>query len=131
MGEKGERRGERSDEYGKHSEDSVQAGQSNNGESVKGVLQVYRRGKRGLRYRLGIQPKPLVVDDALDGDSLAIVIGKQRDSSPPKITFIEECKKSIWRLKGSYDILEVGFGYFLVKCDLAEDRDKVKPVDLG
>ncbi|XP_072073484.1 uncharacterized protein [Arachis hypogaea] len=33
--------------------------------------------------------------------------------------------KGIWRLKGGYEVLDVGFGYFLVKFDHNEDREKV------
>ncbi|XP_072087268.1 uncharacterized protein [Arachis hypogaea] len=33
--------------------------------------------------------------------------------------------KGIWRLKGGYEVLDVDFGYFLVKFDHNEDREKV------
>ena len=33
--------------------------------------------------------------------------------------------RSLWHLKGGYDVMSVGNGYFLVKFDLAEDREKV------
>ena len=38
---------------------------------------------------------------------------------------MKEKLKSLWRLKGGYELMSAGFGYFLVKFDLAEDRDKV------
>ncbi|XP_016178984.1 uncharacterized protein LOC107621483 [Arachis ipaensis] len=33
--------------------------------------------------------------------------------------------RSVWRLKGGYALLDVGFDYFMVKFNLLEDRDKV------
>ncbi|KAL4337611.1 hypothetical protein AHAS_Ahas12G0127500 [Arachis hypogaea] len=33
--------------------------------------------------------------------------------------------KSIWRLQGGYDVMDVGCEYFLVKFDLMEDKDKI------
>ena len=33
--------------------------------------------------------------------------------------------KNLWRLKAGYDVMFVGYGYFLVKFDLEEDREKV------
>nr|XP_025665168.1 uncharacterized protein LOC112763806 [Arachis hypogaea] len=31
----------------------------------------------------------------------------------------------VWRIKGGFDLLDVGFGYFMVKFDACEDREKV------
>ncbi|XP_029154600.1 uncharacterized protein [Arachis hypogaea] len=85
---------------------------------------------------------------------MAIVVGKQGDSEIPTVTFTEEAKeiladpykdaivikvleknfsytaithrlKGICRTKGGYEVLDVGFCYFLVKFDLLDDREKV------
>ncbi|MED6176246.1 hypothetical protein PIB30_086264 [Stylosanthes scabra] len=121
---------ERSDERGKHGEESSQARQSYKGESVLGGASDVLEGDKGCK-----QPKPLVINESLDGDLLAVVTGKQGDFSPPVITFTEEgmkalskpylgtivlkvlgkrfsyivlahCLKKIWWLKGSYEIME-------------------------
>lgn len=44
-----------------------------------------------------------------------------------KIGFItmRERLKAIWRLAGGFDLMDVGNGVFMVKCDLEEDRKKV------
>ncbi|XP_025627826.1 uncharacterized protein [Arachis hypogaea] len=96
----------------------------------------------------------MIVDDSLDGDRLAVVTRRDSGASRPKVIFIDEEKKVlsesyidsivikvlgkrvnytaivhkfkfIWRLKGGYEVLNVGFEYFLVKCDLKEDREKI------
>ncbi|XP_016172750.1 uncharacterized protein LOC107615158 [Arachis ipaensis] len=98
--------------------------------------------------------RALEVADSLDGDKMATVVGKQGDSEIPTVTFTEEAKeilvepykdaivvkvlgknfsytaithrlKGVWRTKGGYEVLDVGFDYFLVKFDLLEDREKV------
>nr|XP_025647686.1 uncharacterized protein LOC112742662 [Arachis hypogaea] len=98
--------------------------------------------------------RALEVADSLDGDKMATVVGKQGDSEIPTVTFTEEAKeilaepyknaivikvlgknfsytaithrlKGVWRTKGGYEVLDVDFGYFLVKFDLLEDREKV------
>ncbi|XP_025685405.1 uncharacterized protein [Arachis hypogaea] len=85
---------------------------------------------------------------------MATVVGKQGDLEIPTVTFTEEVKeilaepdkdaivikvlgknfsytaithrlKGVWRTKGGYEVLDVGFGYFLVKFDLLEGREKV------
>nr|KYP44679.1 hypothetical protein KK1_033793 [Cajanus cajan] len=33
--------------------------------------------------------------------------------------------KGVWKLVGGYDVMDVGCGFFLVKFDLSEDREKV------
>ncbi|XP_072052108.1 uncharacterized protein [Arachis hypogaea] len=33
--------------------------------------------------------------------------------------------RMVWRIKGGFDLLDVGFGYFMVKFDAGEDREKV------
>nr|XP_025625511.1 uncharacterized protein LOC112717783 [Arachis hypogaea] len=100
------------------------------------------------------KPKPLCMDGALVGDRLATVQGKQGDSKPPSVTFSEEGLKAlaepylgsivikvlgkplsysamvfklkhVWRLHGGYEVMDVGFGYFMIKCDLIEDREKI------
>ncbi|QHO18930.1 RNA-directed DNA polymerase [Arachis hypogaea] len=97
-------------------------------------------------------PKPLVIDESLEGDRLAVVEGG--NGRRPKVTFSSEGRKVlaepykdsivvkvfgkhvsytalchrlrfIWRLKGGYEILDAGNDYFLVKCDLLEDQEKV------
>ncbi|XP_015931305.1 uncharacterized protein LOC107457649 [Arachis duranensis] len=40
-------------------------------------------------------------------------------------TVITHKLKGVWRIKGGYEVLDVGFGYFLVKFNLLEDREKV------
>ena len=40
-------------------------------------------------------------------------------------SFMKEKLKYLWRLKGGYNVMSVGFGYFLVKFNLAEDHEKV------
>ncbi|XP_072066711.1 uncharacterized protein [Arachis hypogaea] len=91
---------------------------------------------------------------SLSGDSIATVVGKQGDSQPPCVNFTEEVKlclaepyrealvikvldknysytalshklRMVWRIKGGFDMLDVGFGYFMVKFDACEDREKV------
>nr|XP_025637066.1 uncharacterized protein LOC112732536 [Arachis hypogaea] len=92
--------------------------------------------------------------EALDEDSMAVVTGKQGDPMPPRVCFSEEARnilsepykeaivikvlgknlsytamfhklKGVWRITGGYEILDVGFGYFLVKFDRMDDREKV------
>ena len=54
-------------------------------------------------------------------DSLVIKpLGKQ-----VSYTIMRQHLRSLWRLKGGYDVMGVGNGYFMVKFDLAEDREKV------
>ena len=36
-----------------------------------------------------------------------------------------------WRLKARYNVMSIGFGYFLVKFDAVEDRDRVMKRVLG
>ncbi|RYR66844.1 hypothetical protein Ahy_A03g012941 [Arachis hypogaea] len=61
-------------------------------------------------------PKPLVIDESLEG----IVLPWLREAMWEGLKL-----RFIWRLKGGYEILDVGNDYFLVKCDLLEDREKV------
>ncbi|XP_072056312.1 uncharacterized protein [Arachis hypogaea] len=92
--------------------------------------------------------------ETLSGDNIAIVSGKQGDLLPPSVTFTQEAKnclaepykdaivikglgkhysytalshklRTVWRIKGGFDLLDVGFDYFLVKFDVAEEREKV------
>ena len=44
---------------------------------------------------------------------------------------MKEKLRSLWRLCGGYDVMDVGSGYFMVKFDLQEDRDKVIGADHG
>ncbi|XP_072062284.1 uncharacterized protein [Arachis hypogaea] len=95
-----------------------------------------------------------VYKGSLSGDSIATVVDKQGDTQTPCVDFTEEAKLClaepyrealvikvldknysytalshklwmIWRIKGGFDLLDVGFGYFMVKFDAGEDRDKV------
>ncbi|XP_025625262.1 uncharacterized protein [Arachis hypogaea] len=99
-------------------------------------------------------PKPFMMEEELNRDRLVIVTGKQGNVAPPCVTFIEEGRKAlaqsyldsivgkmlgkyvsymtivhrlkfIWKLRGGYEIFDVGYGYFFVKRDLKEDRDRV------
>ncbi|XP_025702668.1 uncharacterized protein [Arachis hypogaea] len=85
---------------------------------------------------------------------LKIVSRKQGDLLPPSVTFTQEAKnclaepykdaivikvlgkhysytalshklRTVWRIKGGFDLLDVGFDYFLVKFDVAEELEKV------
>ncbi|XP_020203712.1 uncharacterized protein LOC109789219 [Cajanus cajan] len=38
---------------------------------------------------------------------------------------MKEKLRGIWKLAGGYDVLDIGHGFFLVKFDMQEDRDKV------
>ena len=38
---------------------------------------------------------------------------------------MKEKLKTLWRLKGGYDVIFTGFGYFLVEFDQEEDRETV------
>nr|XP_025637165.1 uncharacterized protein LOC112732618 [Arachis hypogaea] len=98
--------------------------------------------------------KAFALAGSLSGDSIATVVGKQGDSQPPCVNFTEEAKlclaepyrealvikvldknysytalshklRMVWRIKGGFDLLDVGFGYFMVKFDACEDREKV------
>ena len=40
-------------------------------------------------------------------------------------TAMREKIRGLWRLKGGYEVMDVGFGYFMLKFDLQEDREKV------
>lgn len=54
-------------------------------------------------------------------DALVVkLLGKSVD-----YPFLKNKLKGLWRLKGGYDVLGVGNGYFLVKFDLQEDRERV------
>ncbi|XP_072067051.1 uncharacterized protein [Arachis hypogaea] len=92
--------------------------------------------------------------ETLSGDNIAVVFGKQGDLLPPSVTFTQEAKnclaepykdaivikvlgkhysytalshklRTVWRIKGGFALLDVGFDYFLVKFDVAEEREKV------
>ena len=39
--------------------------------------------------------------------------------------FMKDKLKTLWHLKGGYEMMSAGFGYLLVKFDLAEDRETV------
>ena len=39
-------------------------------------------------------------------------------------TAMRERLRGIWRLKDGYKVMDVGFGYFMIKFDLLEDREK-------
>ena len=98
--------------------------------------------------------KAFALVGSLSGDGIATVTGKQGDSRPPSVSFTKEAKsclaepykeaivikvldkhygytalmhklRIVWRIKGGFDLLDVGFGYFLVKFDIAADREKV------
>ncbi|XP_016195197.1 uncharacterized protein LOC107636187 [Arachis ipaensis] len=85
---------------------------------------------------------------------MTVVTGKQGDPMPPRVCFSEEARnilsepyketivikvlgknlsytamfhklKGVWRITGGNEILDVGFGYFLVKFDRMNDREKV------
>ncbi|XP_025693023.1 uncharacterized protein [Arachis hypogaea] len=87
-------------------------------------------------------------------DNIVVVSGKQGDLLPPSVIFTQEAKnylaepykdaivikvlgkhysytalshklRTVWRIKGGFDLLDVGFDYFLVKFDVAEEREKV------
>nr|XP_025637779.1 uncharacterized protein LOC112733123 [Arachis hypogaea] len=119
----------------KHSEHGGHAVGRDKGESVGG-------GASGVK------------EGSLSGDSIATVVAKQGDSQPPCVNFTEEAKlclaepyrealvikvldknysytalshklRMVWRIKGGFDLLDVGFGYFMVKFDACEDREKV------
>ncbi|XP_016206827.1 uncharacterized protein LOC107647240 [Arachis ipaensis] len=73
-------------------------------------------------------------EDELDG--IATVVGKQGDSPREalvikvldrKYSYIALSHKLrvVWRIKEGFILLNVGFGYFLVKFDVAEDCEKV------
>ena len=97
--------------------------------------------------------KAFALVGSLSGDGIATVTGKQGDSRPPSVSFTKEAKsclaepykeaivikvldkyygytalmhklRIVWRIKGGFDLLDVGFGYFLVKFDIAADREK-------
>nr|XP_025670055.1 uncharacterized protein LOC112769805 [Arachis hypogaea] len=88
--------------------------------------------------------------DALDKDKMATII----DGEIPSVVFSEEARmilsapykdaiiikvlgktfsysaithklRGVWRTRGRYEVLDVGFGYFLIKFDLREDRERV------
>ncbi|XP_057733875.1 uncharacterized protein LOC130949067 [Arachis stenosperma] len=98
--------------------------------------------------------KAFALVGSLSGYGIATVTGKQGDSRPPSVSFTKEAKSClaepykeaivikvldkhygytalmhklqiVWRIKGGFDLLDVGFGYFLVKFDIAADREKV------
>ncbi|MED6172451.1 hypothetical protein PIB30_050212 [Stylosanthes scabra] len=61
------------------------------------------------------EPKPFLLDDSLDGDRLAVVQQRQVLGKHVSYTSLVHRLKHIWKLHGGYEILDVGFGYFLVK----------------
>ncbi|XP_020979672.1 uncharacterized protein LOC110272150 [Arachis ipaensis] len=98
--------------------------------------------------------KAFALVGSLSGDGIATVTGKQGDSHPPSVSFTKEAKsclaepykeaivikvldkyygytalmhklRIVWRIKGGFDLLDVEFGYFLVKFDIAANREKV------
>ena len=98
-------------------------------------------------------PKQTLPDDLL-GNKLAKIETNEGDKLRPRITFdksvidvisapwrdalvikllgrnlgysmIKGRLKNLWRLQGGYEILLAGFGYFMVKFDSVEDREKV------
>lgn len=38
---------------------------------------------------------------------------------------IKDKLKAIWKLMGGFELVEIGHGHFIVKCDLEDDRIKV------
>ncbi|XP_015940937.1 uncharacterized protein LOC107466473 [Arachis duranensis] len=53
----------------------------------------------------------------LAGDNIAVVSGNY--------TTLSHKLRTVWRIKGGFDLLDMGFDYFLVKFDVAEEREKI------
>ncbi|MED6123977.1 hypothetical protein PIB30_054664 [Stylosanthes scabra] len=120
----------------KHGEETGKADERNKGESVGRFASGVKEGNTGggqplmaSRYPLGIRqddswrPKVSFSEEGslseLYIDSLVVKVLRKR------IIALVHRLKHIWRLRGGYEILEVGNGYLLVKCDIKEDREKV------
>ncbi|XP_020963548.1 uncharacterized protein LOC110265111 [Arachis ipaensis] len=98
--------------------------------------------------------KAFVLVGSLSGDGIATAVDKQGDSQPQCVSFRIEAKtclteshrealvikvlnkkysytalshklRVVWRIKGGFTLLDVGFRYFLIKFDVVEDREKV------
>ncbi|KAL4307650.1 hypothetical protein AHAS_Ahas16G0299500 [Arachis hypogaea] len=98
--------------------------------------------------------KVFALTESLSGDSIATVVSKQDDPQPPCVNFTKEANlclaepyrealvikvldknynytalsyklRMVWHIKGGFDMLDVGFGYFMVKFDAGEDRENV------
>ncbi|XP_016178012.1 uncharacterized protein LOC107620353 [Arachis ipaensis] len=127
------------------SEAAGHAGESNKGESGGGHASGEKEEIKGDNNKIQGQRisfkdkvvgastrRSLEVADSLDGDKMATVVEPYKDAIVIKVlgknfsyTAITHRLKGVWRTKGGYEILDVGFGYFLVKFDLLEDREKV------
>ncbi|XP_057746383.1 uncharacterized protein LOC130965636 [Arachis stenosperma] len=99
-------------------------------------------GESSTRFSHGV--------DVLDEDKMTTII----DGEIPSVIFSEEARmiisapykdaiiikvlgktfsysaithklRGVWRTRGGYEVLDVGFGYFLIKFDLREDRELV------
>nr|XP_025631302.1 uncharacterized protein LOC112726209 [Arachis hypogaea] len=53
----------------------------------------------------------------LSGDNIAVVSGNY--------TALSHKLRTVWRIKEGFDLLDVGFDCFLVKFDVAEEREKI------
>ncbi|XP_020989778.1 uncharacterized protein LOC110276993 [Arachis duranensis] len=63
--------------------------------------------------------KAFALAGSLSGGSIATVVDKQGDSQPPCL------HSSFTQVSDGFDLLDVGFGYFMVKFDAGEDREEV------
>ncbi|XP_057746216.1 uncharacterized protein LOC130965474 [Arachis stenosperma] len=61
--------------------------------------------------------KAFLLVETLSGDNIVVVFGNY--------TALSHKLRTLWRIKGGFDLLDVGFDYFLVKFDVAEEREKV------
>ncbi|XP_025625692.1 uncharacterized protein [Arachis hypogaea] len=115
----------------KHSEDGGHAVGRDKGESVGGGASSAKESfshkgfskstKISFRYKV-IGPeksKAFALAGSLSGDSIATVVDKQGDSQPPCL------HSSFTQVSDGFDLLDVGFGYFMVKFDAGEDREEV------
>ncbi|XP_016206281.1 uncharacterized protein LOC107646618 [Arachis ipaensis] len=86
-----------------------------------------KRAKGWLRSKTGRFPSVEFTEEARE-----ILSAPYRDAIIIKVlgksfsyTAITHKFRGVWRTKGGYEVLDVGFGYFLIKFDLWEDRERV------
>ncbi|XP_015958565.1 uncharacterized protein LOC107482544 [Arachis duranensis] len=124
-GESGESRGEGPrTAHGENEHFKENKGESM-GRVAPGAIEDSRKGSHSGIQRISFRNKVIGSSqaagqrrvDGLEWDALAMVT--------ENYMALVHKMKGIWRLKGSYEVLDVGFGYFLVKFDHNEDREKV------
>ncbi|MED6173542.1 hypothetical protein PIB30_060439 [Stylosanthes scabra] len=125
--------GERGDEGSRvaHSEDPGNAGGGNKGVSGGGLaLGVMEENTRVNKVKVSFRDKLVGTNEArvlklaadLSGDRLATITNREQGKHFSYRAMVHKLR-SVWRLNGGYEVLDVGFDYFLVKFDLQAVRE--------